>query len=141
MNGFSLTLTSAYKWSRDTSGSPYSFSRLDAIAIARYQPAAKVDLGTVSVSARLADVATSGGNRMPFYLQPTLGGTDIDNVDALRSYRDYRFRAPNLLVFQTEYTHTIRAPLAFSASMTPVRWPSSAPTSDFRSSTIVWAPD
>ena len=113
MNGFSSTLTSAYKWSRDTSGSPYSFSRLDAIAIARYQPAAKGDLGTVSVSARLVDVATSGGNRMPFYLQPTLGGTDIDNVDALRSYRDYRFRAPNLLVFQTEYTHTIRGPIGF----------------------------
>ena len=49
---------------------------------------------------------------MPFYLQPTLGGTDINNVDALRSYRDYRFRAPSLLVFQAEYTHTLWGPIA-----------------------------
>jgi hypothetical protein len=112
INGFSSTLTSAYKWFHDTSGSSYSFSRLDAISINRYHPATKVDLGTISLTARLVDVDTSGGNRMPFYLQPTLGGTDINNVDALRSYRDYRFRAPNLLVFQTEYTRTIWGPLA-----------------------------
>jgi hypothetical protein len=60
----------------------------------------------------LVDTATSGNNQMPFYLQPTLGGTDINNVDALRSYRDYRFRAPSLLVFQAEYTHTIWGPIA-----------------------------
>lgn len=112
MNGFSTTLTTAYKWFHDTSGGPYSFSRLDAIFINRYHPAAKTDLGTISVSARLVDTATSGGNQMPFYLQPTLGGTDINNVDALRSYRDYRFRAPSLLVVQAEYTHTIWGPIA-----------------------------
>jgi len=44
---------------------------------------------------------------MPFYLQPTLGGTDINNVDVLRSYRDYRFRAPNVVAFQAEYRRTI----------------------------------
>jgi hypothetical protein len=112
LSGFSSTLTTGYRWFHDTSGSPYSFSRLDAIWINRYHPAANRDLGTISVSARLVDAATSGGNRMPFYLQPTLGGTDINNVDALRSFRDYRFRAPNLLVFQAEYTRAIWGPLA-----------------------------
>ena len=73
MNGLSSTLTTAYKWFHDTSGSPYSFSRLDAIFINRYHPASKTDLGTISVSARLVDTATSGNNQMPFYLQPTLG--------------------------------------------------------------------
>jgi hypothetical protein len=48
---------------------------------------------------------------VPFYLQPTLGSTDIDNLDILRSYRDYRFRAPNALAFQAEYTHWIVDPL------------------------------
>ncbi len=113
MNGISSTLTSGYRWFHDTSGSPYSFSRLDAIFITHYHPATRADLGTISVGARLVDVDSSGGNQMPFYLQPTLGGTDINNVDALRSYRDYRFRAPNLLVFQAEYTRTIWGPIAF----------------------------
>jgi hypothetical protein len=112
MNGFASTLTTGYRWFHDTGGSPYSFSRLDAIWVNRYHPATKVDLGTISISARLADVDTSGANQMPFYLQPTLGGADINNIDALRSYRDYRFRAPNLLVFQTEYTRPIWGPLA-----------------------------
>jgi len=112
LSGFASTLTTGYRWFHDTGGSPYSFSRLDAISISRYHPATKTDLGTISISARLVDVDTSGGDQMPFYLQPTLGGTDINNIDALRSYRDYRFRAPNLLVFQTEYTRTLWGPIA-----------------------------
>lgn len=112
MNGFSTTLTTGYRWFHETTGAPYSFSRLDAIWVSHYRPPTQVDLGTISVGARFVDTATSGGNQMPFYLQPTLGGTDINNVDALRSYRDYRFRAPNLLVFQAEYTHPIWGPLA-----------------------------
>jgi hypothetical protein len=44
-------------------------------------------------------------------MQSTIGGTDLYNVDVLRSYRDYRFRAPNVLTFQTEYRRTIWGPL------------------------------
>jgi hypothetical protein len=112
MNGFSSTLTTGYRWFHETTGAPYSFSRLDAISITRYHPPTKLDVGTISLIARLVETSASGGNQMPFYLQPTLGGTDINNLDALRSYRDYRFRAPNLLVFQAEYTRTIWGPLA-----------------------------
>jgi hypothetical protein len=113
LNGLSVTATGGYKWYHETTGLPYSFARLDAIFVSHYRPPAKVDLGTISVGARFVDVDAGGGNQMPFYLQPTLGGTDINNVDALRSYRDYRFRAPNLLVFQAEYTHTLWGPVAF----------------------------
>ena len=112
LNGFASTATGSYKWFHETTGEPYSFTRLDAIWIGRYTPPTRTDLGTLSVSARFVDVGTSGLNQMPFYLQPTLGGMDINSIDALRSYRDYRFRAPNLLVFQAEYTHTIWGPLA-----------------------------
>jgi hypothetical protein len=40
---------------------------------------------------------------VPFYLQETVGGSDIDNVAALRGFQDYRFRALNLFVIQTQY--------------------------------------
>lgn len=53
----------------------------------------------------------SRGNAVPFYLQPTLGGTDIEKQTGLRSYRDYRFRAPNLVSFQAEYNRVLWGPL------------------------------
>jgi hypothetical protein len=44
---------------------------------------------------------------VPFYFQQTLGGSDINGALALGSYRDYRFRAPNLLLFQENFEHSI----------------------------------
>jgi len=111
-DGLSSTLTTGFRWFHETTGAPYSFRRLDAIWMNHYRPRTPVDLGTISAGVRLVETYTAGGNQMPFYLQPTIGGTDIDNVDMLRSYRDYRFRAPNLLVLQAEYTHVIWGPLA-----------------------------
>jgi hypothetical protein len=48
-----------------------------------------------------------GGNVEPFYFQPTLGGADINGSAALPSYQDYRFRAPNLLLLQESFDHSI----------------------------------
>jgi len=112
LNGFASTLTTGFRFFHEATGAPYSFRRLDAVWINRYSPPTHVDLGTISATARFVEAYATGGNQMPFYLQPTIGGNDIGNVDMLRSYRDYRFRAPNLLVFQTEYTHAIWGPLA-----------------------------
>jgi hypothetical protein len=112
MNGFTSALTTGFKFFHETRGAPYSFRRLDAIWISRYHAPLNVDLGTISATVRLVEAYATGGNQVPFYLQPTIGGSDINNVDMLRSYRDYRFRAPNLLLFQTEYTRTIWGPLA-----------------------------
>jgi hypothetical protein len=111
LQGFSSSLTTGYRLFHATSG-PYSFRRLDAIWQNRYNPPTKEDLGTVSATVRLVEAYPPGGNSMPFYLQPTIGGTDINNVDVLRSYADYRFRAPNLLTFQVEYEHSIWGPFA-----------------------------
>jgi hypothetical protein len=47
---------------------------------------------------------------VPFYFQPTLGGQDIDSHLSLGSYRDYRFRAPNLLLLQESFEHSIWGP-------------------------------
>ena len=44
---------------------------------------------------------------VPFYLQPTLGGADINNAKLLTSFDDYRFRARNLLAMQLTAEHTL----------------------------------
>lgn len=48
---------------------------------------------------------------VPFYFQPTLGGTDIDGVDTLRGLVDYRLRAPNRILYQAEFYHNIQGPI------------------------------
>jgi len=48
---------------------------------------------------------------VPFYLQPTLGGTDLDGVDTLRGLVDYRLRAPNRILLQAEFYHNIQGPI------------------------------
>jgi hypothetical protein len=95
----------------ETTGAPYSFRRLDASWTQRYTPRLSVDLGSFSVVSRLVESIAPGGNNVPFYLQPTLGGTDIENWSDLRSYRDYRFRAPNALSFQAQYERAVKDPL------------------------------
>ena len=58
---------------------------------------------------------TPAGHVVPFYFQPTLGGSDIDGSPALSSFQDYRFRAPNSLLLRASFEHSIYGPLGFSA--------------------------
>jgi hypothetical protein len=50
---------------------------------------------------------TPGGDIVPFYFQPTLGGSDINGNPSLGSYQDYRFRAPNVLLLRENFEHSI----------------------------------
>jgi len=59
----------------------------------------------------LTESIAASTSAIPFYFQPTLGGQDIDSALALGSYQDYRFRAPNLLLFQEDFEHSIWGPL------------------------------
>ncbi len=55
---------------------------------------------------------TPGNNTVPFYFQPTLGGSDINGDPSLASYQDYRFRAPNILLLRENFEHSLgRLPL------------------------------
>jgi hemolysin activation/secretion protein len=63
------------------------------------------------LKARLVLTQTSGVNQVPFYLQPTLGGTDIDSRVTLRGYDNYRFRAPDLALVQFEYGIPVYDPI------------------------------
>jgi hypothetical protein len=67
----------------------------------------------LSVRFRLAMSDASATNAVPFYLQETIGGSDIDNQATLRSFRDFRFRAPNSFLVQSEYDRRIIGPVGF----------------------------
>jgi hypothetical protein len=65
-----------------------------------------------SIGARLlvSESINSASSAVPFYLQQTLGGQDINSTLSLGSYQDYRFRAPNLLLLQENFEHSIWGP-------------------------------
>ncbi|HZI56850.1 MAG TPA: hypothetical protein VFF39_08745 [Verrucomicrobiae bacterium] len=70
--------------------------------------------GTLGLRAFTSLSMTPGGNTVPFYFQPTLGGSDINGNPALPSYQDYRFRAPNILLFRENFEHSLGGlPLGF----------------------------
>jgi hypothetical protein len=64
---------------------------------------------TGSLSARLfiQESIAGAGSVVPFYLDPTIGGSDINGQSILASYPDYRFRAPNLLLINGAYEQSL----------------------------------
>jgi hypothetical protein len=70
--------------------------------------------GAVGLSFFLATSMTPGGNTVPFYFQPTIGGVDINGNPSLSSYQDFRFRAPNVMFFRQNLEHSIWGPIGFS---------------------------
>ena len=66
--------------------------------------------GSIDVRLLLSESITSGANVVSFYFQQTLGGSDINSALALGSFQDYRFRAPNLLLLQESFEHSIWGP-------------------------------
>jgi hypothetical protein len=67
--------------------------------------------GAIGLRLLISESFTSSGNVVPFYFQPTLGGSDINGQPALASFQDYRFRAPNLLLLQGSIEHSLYGPV------------------------------
>jgi len=67
--------------------------------------------GSIGVRLLLSESISSATSVVPFYFQPTLGGQDLNNNTAFGSYDDYRFRAPNLLLVQETFEHSVWGPL------------------------------
>ena len=67
------------------------------------------DFGQFDFKTRFVISQTSPGNIVPFYYQPTLGGSDIESNLTLRGYPDYRFRGTNLALMQIEYSKPVPA--------------------------------
>jgi len=67
--------------------------------------------GAIGIKMTLSKSDAAAGSRVPFYFQPTLGGSDINGVAALAGYDDYRFRGPHLLLLQETFEHSIYGPV------------------------------
>jgi hypothetical protein len=69
--------------------------------------------GSINIRLLLSESINSATSAVPFYFQQTLGGADINGAMALGSYNDYRFRAPNLLLLEQSFEHSIWGPFGF----------------------------
>jgi hypothetical protein len=67
--------------------------------------------GKIDFRSNLAASNTGTGSVVPFYLQPTVGGSDIDSQVSLRGFPDYRFRDRDAVVVQAEYSVPITDPI------------------------------
>ena len=66
--------------------------------------------GEVDIHALLDLSHTSSNDQIPFYLEPTLGGTDVDSRVTLRGWDNYRFRGRDRALLQFEYGLTVWDP-------------------------------
>lgn len=105
---FEINYRVAYDFFHDSETGHYSFQRLETHLEHRFYPEKKKHGGAIeqnyfSFMWRYSVSQASSGNAVPFYLQETLGGSDIDNEPSLRAFKDYRFRGPDLMAVQAEY--------------------------------------
>ena len=91
-------------------GTPDNRSRIANAVCPSLRSGLRCSLGNVTVSGWVTASYADAHSQIPFYLDPTLGGTDINGDDTLRGFADYRFRAPNDLLFQVEYRRPIWGP-------------------------------
>lgn len=92
-------------------GNRFSFRRFDADLKNKF-PFGKNEL---RIRGRVSFADTNGGDREPFYLMETLGGSNIRGDDTLRGFRDYRFRDRDLVLVQAEYLRQLYGPVDFIA--------------------------
>lgn len=64
---------------------------------------------TGSLTARLfiQESVADSGHIVPFFFQPTIGGSDLNGRAVLSSYPDYRFRGPDLLWIHGAYEQSL----------------------------------
>lgn len=104
---------------QDVSEGRYSFRRFDADLRNKFpfgdRDAEDNYRNEVRVRGRLSLSETRAGQRIPFYMLETLGGSNVRGDDTLRGFRDYRFRDRHLALLQTEYLRSLYGPLDFIA--------------------------
>jgi hypothetical protein len=71
--------------------------------------------GSITLLALLSESEAPASHAVPFYFQPTLGGSNINAETQVGSYADYRFRAPNVMYFRAGIEHSIWRPLGAMA--------------------------
>lgn len=85
-----------YRYSHDQRYAAYTFHRYDMDA-QQYLPFFN-ERRVIALRARGIFTQSAHGNQIPFYMQPTLGGSELG-----RGFRRFRFYDNNLLAFTAEY--------------------------------------
>lgn len=67
--------------------------------------------GTIGFRVLMSASNAGSGNQVPFYFQPTLGGSDLNGERILAAYDDYRLRGPAILALQESVEHSLWGPL------------------------------
>lgn len=67
--------------------------------------------GAVGARLLVSSSKALGGHRVPFYFQPTLGGSDLNSERILAGFADYRFRGPHMIAVQGSFEHSIWGPI------------------------------
>lgn len=112
-----------YHFYQDWQEHRFSFRRFDADlrnkfpvgGTTRTKDGTTYNKNELRVRLRLSLSETREGQRVPFYLMPTLGGSNLRGEDTLRGFRDYRFRDRDLVLLQAEYLRELKGPLDFIA--------------------------
>lgn len=63
--------------------------------------------GTVSLRFLMTGSLANAHKSVPFYFDPTVGGSDLNGQPILPSYPDYRFRGPDLMLVRGTIEHAI----------------------------------
>jgi len=107
--GFPFDYKVGFNFYQDHNTGHYSFRRFKVDGNHVFHPFNRDNV--LTVHNRLTISGMSSGNAVPFFLQETLGGSDIDGQPTLRGFRDYRFRALDLALIQVEYDHRVWGPV------------------------------
>jgi hypothetical protein len=108
-HAFQFDYKVGYGFYQDTDTGHFSFRRFFVDGTHTFHPLSVENVLTIHDHLSLSD--TSAGKSVPFYLQETLGGSNIDGQPTLRGFADYRFRAPDLMLIQVEYNRRIWGPV------------------------------
>jgi hypothetical protein len=95
---------------RDTNGPNECFESLGSSRCPPISYSRNLE-GSVAIRFLTMQSGVSAGNSVPFYFQPTLGGSDLNGQRLLAAYDDYRFRAPNIFAVQESVEHSIWGPI------------------------------
>ena len=128
-------LRATYEHFTDLDSKTYSFDRMSGFATASFdlrrdirtltlpgwksvfcEPMAgqQCSMGQLLFNGLATASYVGSGSSVPFYFQPTLGGTDINGVDTLRGLLDFRLRAPNRVLLQGQFDHHLWSFLGIS---------------------------
>jgi outer membrane protein assembly factor BamA len=89
-----------FTYNKDTDLKQHTFRRLD-IELQQYIPFFN-DRRVIALRAKTALSYANSGQIVPFYMQPSLGGSDD-----LRGFRPFRFYDDNMVVYNAEYRYEV----------------------------------